>query len=334
MILVAGDIGGTKSHLALFTVQNQEPNLLSEETYRSIDYLGLEEIVCQFLDFKKTEIGSEQISRAYLAVACPVVGERCKMPNLPWTVSASVIREKTGIQDVKLINDLEASVHGIAQLSEDELANLQEGSADLDGNAALISAGTGLGEALLYRRENTFVPIASEGGHADFAPRTGLEIELLKYLLERFQHVSYERVLSGPGLLNIYHFLRDAGYGQEEDWLKERLQQGDPSHSIASTALSKESDLCVQVLDLFVSIYGAEAGNLALKTKAIGGLFVGGGIAPKIVSKLREGKFLAAFVDKGRLSGLMERIPIRVILNPDTALLGAAHLAVQRSNAR
>ncbi len=330
MILVAGDIGGTKSHLALFAAQNQELKLLSEEIYRSIDYPGLEEIVCQFLNSKRTEIGLEQISTACLAVACPVVGERCKMPNLPWTISASGIQEKTGIQDVQLINDLEASGYGIAQLSEDEIVNLQEGSADPDGHAALISAGTGLGEALLYRQENTFVPIASEGGHADFAPRTGLEIELLKYLLERFQHVSYERVLSGPGLLNIYHFLRDAGYGQEPGWLKERLQQGDPSHSIASAALSKESDLCVQALDLFVSIYGAEAGNLALKTKAVGGLFVGGGIAPKIVSKLKEGNFLAAFVDKGRLSGLMERIPIRVILNPDTALLGAAHLAVQR----
>jgi len=329
VILVAGDIGGTKSHLALFAAQNQELKLLSEEIYRSIDYPGLEEIVCQFLNSKRTEIGLEQISTACLAVACPVVGERCKMPNLPWTISASGIQEKTGIQDVLLINDLEASGYGIAQLSEDEIVNLQEGSADPDGHAALISAGTGLGEALLYRQENTFVPLASEGGHADFAPRTGLEIELLKYLLERFQHVSYERVLSGPGLLNIYHFLRDAGYGQEPGWLKERLQQGDPSHSIASAALSKESDLCVQALDLFVSIYGAEAGNLALKTKAVGGLFVGGGIAPKIVSKLKEGNFRAAFVDKGRLSGLMERIPIRVILNPDTALLGAAHLAVQ-----
>ncbi len=334
MILVAGDIGGTKSHLALFVAQNQELKLLTEETYRSIDYPGLEEIVCRFVTSKRTEIGLEQISKACLAVACPVVGQSCKMPNLPWTISALAIKKKTGIQEVKLINDLEASAYGIAQLSEDEIANLQEGSADPDGHAALISAGTGLGEALLYRQENTLVPIASEGGHADLAPRTELEIELLRYLLKRFQHVSYERVLSGPGLLNIYHFLRDSGYGQEADWLKERLQQDDPSHSIASAALSKESDLCVQALDLFVSIYGAEAGNLALKLKAVGGLFVGGGIAPKIVSKLKEGNFLAAFADKGRLSGLMERIPIRVILNPDTALLGAAHRAVQRSIAR
>ena len=324
-MILAGDIGATKSHVALFAVEAERPKLLIEETYRSDEYSGLEEVLQEFLVAKADEIRDGSILAACFGVAGPVVGECSKTPNLPWTISAQVIRETVGFEKVKLINDLEANGYGIPQLGDDDLETLQEGSSRADGNGALISAGTGLGEAFLYRQGETFQPVASEGGHADFAPRNELEIELLRYLLERFQHVSYERVLSGLGLLNIYSFLRDTGYGEEPVWLRKRLEGQDPGVTISRAALSGKSDLCVQALDLFVSIYGAEAGNLALKAKALGGLYVGGGIAPKIISKLREETFLKAFADKGRLSSLMKAIPVRVILNPKTALLGAAH---------
>lgn len=327
MIIIAGDIGGTKSNLALFAAEGDRLELLAEQSYESRNYSGLEEVVQEFLTTKAREVTGEPIIAGCFGVACPVVGDRCETPNLPWIISAQLIKETVGSEKVKLINDLEANGHGISMLASDELVTLQGGSAPPDGNAALISAGTGLGEAFLNRQGEKFKPFPSEGGHADFAPRNQLEIKLLCYLLNRFEHVSYERVLSGPGLFNIYSFLRDSGYGKEPPWLTERLKQGDAGAAISMAALGEESDLCVKALDLFVSIYGAEAGNLALKVKALGGLYVGGGIAPKIINKLRDETFVRGFCDKGRLSSLMEAIPIWVILNPKTALLGAAYCA-------
>ena len=326
-MILAGDMGGTKSHVALFAVEAKHLQLLIEETYKSEEYSGLEEVLQKFLGANADLIRNQPIVAACLGVAGPVVGEHSKTPNLPWIISAQAIRETVGCQKVKLINDLEANGYGISLLEGDELETLQEGSLRKEGHGALISAGTGLGEALLYREGKGFKPVASEGGHADFAPRNELEIELLRYLLKRFQHVSYERVLSGTGLSNIYSFLRDSGRGQEPNELGDQLEQEDPGAAISRAALSGESELCVKALDLFVSIYGAEAGNLALKAKAVGGLYVGGGIAPKIISKLREETFLKAFWDKGRLSSLMKAIPVRVILKPNTALYGAAHRA-------
>ena len=326
-MILAGDMGGTKSHVALFAIEAKHPQLLIEETYKSEEYSGLEEVLQKFLGANADFIRNQPVEAACLGVAGPVVGEHSKTPNLPWILSAQVIRETVGCQKVKLINDLEANGYGISVLEDDDLETLQEGSPQEEGHGALISAGTGLGEALLYREGEGFKPVASEGGHADFAPRNELEIELLRYLLKRFQHVSYERVLSGAGLSNIYSFLRDSGRGQEPNGLEEPLEQEDPGAAISRAALRGESELCVKALDLFVSIYGAEAGNLTLKAKAEGGLYVGGGIAPKIISKLREETFLKAFRDKGRLSSLMKAIPVRVILNPNTALYGAAHRA-------
>ncbi len=326
-MILAGDIGGTKCHVGLFADEAGRPKLLIEEKYQSDEYSGLEEVLREFLDAKADEIRGKPILAACFGVAGPVVQECSKTPNLPWTIRAEALRETVGFQKVRLINDLEANGYGILLLAEDELETLQDGSSQPDGNGALISAGTGLGEALLYREGEIFKPIASEGGHADFAPRNELEIELLRYLLESYQHVSYERVLSGQGLFNIYRFLRDSGYGEEASWLREKLEQEDPGITVSKAAIRGKSDLCVKALDLFVSIYGAEAGNLALKAKAVGGLYIGGGIAPKIISKLRDGTFTKTFREKGRLSGLMEAIPIRVILNPKTALFGAAHCA-------
>ena len=330
-MILAGDVGGTKTHLALFAFEGEALRLLAEATYTSKTYSGLEDVVQKFLraqEKQEEEVSREPITGACFGVAGPVVGNISKTPNLPWIVSTQVLREVTGVEKVKLINDLEANGYGIPLLEGNELVTLQEGSSGLpDGHGALISAGTGLGEAFLYREGKTFKPVASEGGHADFAPRDDLEIELLRYLLNRFPHVSYERVVSGPGLFNIYSFLRDCGHGEEPTWLAEQLKQGHPSRTISQAALANEDELCVKALDLFVSIYGAEAGNLALKVKALGGVYVGGGIAPKILDKMRDGAFMKAFGEKGRLSPLLKAVPVRVILNPRTPLYGAARRA-------
>jgi glucokinase len=243
-------------------------------------------------------------------------------------VSARQISSEVGIEDVQLINDLEANAHGIALLEETDFVVLNAGTPNPTGNRALISAGTGLGEAgLLAEAGGSYRPFPSEGGHVDFAPRNELEVDLLRYLMARFEHVSYERVLSGPGLHNIYLFLRDTGRGEEPPWLAEQIAQGDPSAAISKSALEGTSEICVQTLDIFVSIYGATAGNLALQVVATGGTFVGGGIAPKILRKLSSTAFMKAFQAKGRMSALLKDIPVRVITNDKTALLGAGRVA-------
>ncbi|MFQ5960448.1 MAG: glucokinase [Candidatus Methylomirabilales bacterium] len=329
-MILAGDVGGTKSNLALFTMEGGTLSPLIERTLPSAEYPGLEDVIREFLNQATSHQSlttTDQISSACFGVAGPVVDDRCETPNLPWTITVPGLKAALGLETVKLINDLEATGYGIPLLGSKELVTLNEGSFRQKGNAALIAAGTGLGEAMLYWDGGDFIPIASEGGHADFAPRNVLEIELLRYLLDRFGRVSYERVVSGPGLFNIYSFLRDAGYGEEPAWLTERLQQDDPSAAIGEAALDNRCELCVKALDMLVSIYGAEAGNLALKVMAVGGVFIGGGIAPKIIEKLRDGTFMRAFTDKGRLSSVLEAIPVRVILNPKTALFGAARRA-------
>ena len=331
MIILAADVGGTKSSLALFVFQNQRLQPLTEETYPSRDYPALEQLVEEFLARKTGELHDQRIAAACFGAACPVIDDQCEATNLPWTINVKPLRETIGTRNVTLINDLEANGYGLALLGKHELISLQDGHPQPDGHGALISAGTGLGEAFLYRQGESFVPVASEGGHSDFAPRDDLEIKLLHYLLQQFDHVSYERVLSGPGLLQIYSFLRDSGHADEPPWLARKLEQGDASGTISTLAVAGESTLCSKTLDLFVSIYGAEAGNLALTVKSLGGLFVGGGIAPKIISELRKGGFVQAFRSKGRLSSFMNSVPIRVILNPKTALLGAARRATLES---
>ncbi len=329
-MILAGDIGGTKSNLALFAIEERKPSPIFEQTLLSKEYAGLEDLVRDFLDQVARHQLSASIDRAArvcFGVAGPVVDDRIETPNLPWIVSVESLRKALGFETVKLINDLEATGYGIPSLDSEAFVILNEGSARRKGNAALIAAGTGLGEAMLYWDGEHFTAIASEGGHTDFAPRDALEMELLHYLLDRFDRVSYERVLSGPGLFNIFSFLRDCGYGEEPAWLTEKLKHGDPGAVIGKAALANENALCVRALDMFISIYGAEAGNLALKFMAVGGVYVGGGIAPKIIDKLRAGTFMKAFTHKGRLSPVLEAIPVRVILDPKTALYGAARFA-------
>jgi glucokinase len=296
------------------------------EVFPSHEYKNLDILVRKFLETRQ-----QRVDAACFGVAGPVRNRCAQLPNLGWVVDGSELADRTGIASVEIINDLEANGHGIALLGKNDFTVLNKGTREEEGNAGLIAAGTGLGEGGLRWDGEGYWPLAMEGGHVDFAPRNKLEVDLLFYLLGEFEHVSYERVLSGAGLYNIYRFLRDTGRGKEPAWLTELMNQGDPSQVVSEKALEGRSDLCVEALDVFVSLYGAEAGNLALKTMATGGLYIGGGIAPKIVQKLKDGTFMKAFVAKGRMRSLLEEILVRVILNDKTALLGAARCAARRA---
>lgn len=321
-MILAGDIGGTKTILVLFRVKGDQLIQVLQEIFSSQAFAGLEEVIQKFL------LKSEgPIESACFGVAGPVIKGRCETTNLPWIVDAEQIGKQFGIPQVVLLNDLEAMAYGTIGLTEKEFYILNTGNIDLHGNRAVIAAGTGLGEAILFWDGRGFRASASEGGHTDFAPRNSIEIRLLEYLLKSFDRVSYERVLSGQGLFNIYRFLRDTGHGEEPHWLSVRLAGEDPAAVISEAALARKADLCVKTIEMFVSIYGAEAGNLALKSMATGGIYIGGGIAPKILDALLDGRFIKAFLDKGRFSPLMAKIPVRVVSNENTALLGAARHA-------
>lgn len=319
-MILAGDIGGTSTRLALFELNGNALDLIKSATFSSGDYPNLEAIIAKFRMTHR-----QFVTHACFGIAGPVKHDRCKTTNLPWVVDARNLAAGLGLTTVGLINDLEANALGIAVLQPSDFVILNPGEPRAEGNAALISAGTGLGEAGLYWDGQQYRSIASEGGHADFAPRNELEIDLLRYLMTQFGRVSWERILSGSGFYNIYKFLRDTGRGYEPAWLNAELQRHNQPSVITQAALSGESDICELALDLFISIYGAEAGNLALKMKATGGLFIGGGIAPKIIKKMTATTtFMDAFVAKGRMQSLLKAMPVQVILNDKTALLGAA----------
>lgn len=326
-MILAGDIGGTKTVIGLFGQADDRPRGVQEEKFPSQSYGALEEILERFMRGGSTP----GLRAACFGVAGPVVEGRSEATNLPWVIDAHALKGTLGLERVWVINDLLATGYGIPILKPDELSVLNEGRSRPGGNIVLIAAGTGLGEAILFWDGQAYQGVASEGGHADLAPRNPLEIELLQYLLKKFHRVSYERVLSGPGIFNIYSFLKDAGYGEEPDWFTERLQGKDPSPVITEAAKQGECELCTKTLRLFVSLYGAEAGNLGLKALATGGVYIGGGIAPKILDQLRDGTFMAAFTDKGRLSPVLKDMPVRVILNDKTALLGAARYAAMHA---
>lgn len=323
-MILAGDIGGTNTRVALFdAAAPRAPR--ARATYRSAEHRGLAEIVRAFVEEQRP-----QVEAACFGVAGPVIDGRCEATNLPWVVDARDLAAVAGTERLWLINDLEANAHGVGVLEADDFHTLGAGDGDARGNVAVISAGTGLGEAGVFWDGAAHHPFATEGGHANFGPRGDLETELLHWLRREFDHVSWERVVSGPGLVNVYRFLRDSGRGEEPAWLAEALRDGDRGATISRAALEGRSDLCVRALDLFVSLYGSEAGNLALKLMATGGVLLGGGIAPKILPKLKDGTFMRAFLDKGRMKPLLEAMPVRVILNDQTALFGAARCAARR----
>ena len=326
MTILAGDIGGTKTNLALFQDGQDLSSPNEERSFPSAEFAGLDAVITEFLGSRDPNITS-----ACFGIAGPVIDGVCRTPNLPWVVSETGLKEKLRLEPVRLINDLEATAYGITSLKSNQLITLNEGDPSEHGNIALIAAGTGLGQAAMVWDGVHYDVVASEGGHSDFAPRNDIEIDLLRYLLTIKSRVSYERVLSGPGLVNVYNFLKSNCPGDEPGWLAEELAaSSDHPMTISKNALLGKAPLCVKALDLFVSVYGAQAGNLALTFKATGGVFVGGGIAPKIIDKLKDGTFMTAFKDKGRLSPLVTAAPVTVIMNPKTALLGAANFAARQ----
>ena len=326
-MILAGDIGGTKTVLSLFEASGDELRQIRETVFSSKDYDSLDEILKSFLK----KVGSPPLRSACLGVAGAVVDGKSKITNLPWRLDEKGIAEVIDVPRTKLLNDLEAAAYGMLHLEKDELSELNRGAEPArQGNIAVIAAGTGLGEAMVLWDGERHQVVASEGGHADFAPRSDEEVELLKYLRQEYRgHVSYERVLSGPGIFNIYCFLRDAGYAPESDGVKEKLESEDPGAVVSEAGLEGEDALSVRTLELFSSIYGAEAGNLALKCLAVGGVFVVGGIAPKVLKALKAGHFMKGFTDKGRFSDLVRSMRVSVVLNLRTPILGAAHYALR-----
>ena len=321
-MLLAGDIGGTKTNLAVFSSETGWRKPFAEATFASINYTDLESLVREFLaqhDFT--------IDRASFGVAGPVVAGHASITNLPWMMDEQQLQQSLQIPSVRLMNDLDAIAHSVPHLDSQDLYVLNKGQAIPGGALAVIAPGTGLGEAFLTWDGSRYKAHTSEGGHADFAPANSLQVELLRYLMVRFPHVSFERLCSGKGIPNIYDYLKDSGYAEQPQWLAEQLAATqDRSPVIVNNALDKENacELCVATLNAFVSILAAEASNLALKVLATGGVYIGGGIPPRILSYLQNNQFMQAFTHKGRLTPLLTQMPVHVILNPKVALLGAA----------
>ena len=324
-MILAGDIGATHARLAAFETEGNRLQCAVEKIYSSGEHQGLGEIVA---DFTKTEGIPAQ--SACFGVAGPVRGGRSKISNLPWIIDSRELAAQLKLRTVGLINDLEAFAYGIDALESKDFVTLSEGSSGAEGNTAVISAGSGLGEAGLYWDGHRHHPFACEGGHTEFAPKNDLEIELLQYLMKKYgnQHVSYERILSGPGVKNIYEFLRDTGKEQEPAWLREELTTAaDAPALISQLALTEKAAICKQTMAIFVSVFGSEAGNCALKFMCTGGIFVAG-IAGKIVPKMKEGGFMDSFLNKGRMRALLQEIPVKIVLNDDSGLIGAARFTL------
>jgi glucokinase len=322
-MILAGDIGGTNTRIALFEPASDNLSLVVEKIYPSRDYQGLSEIVLEFMQENPARLES-----ACFGIAGPVINQIVSTPNLPWVINGAQLSVQTGISPVWLINDLQAHASGVGDLEASDFVILNSGVPQ-PGNAALIAAGTGLGEAGLYWDGVVLHAFPCEGGHCDFAPRNEVEIALLQYLSKKLRRVSFERLLSGRGINNIYEFLRDSKLGQEPADLRDELAQApDRAKVISKHALNGTSPICVRALSLFVQIYGAEAGNLALKMLATAGVFISGGIAGKILPRLQTPEFMESFVAKGRLRPVLEAIPVKVIINDRVGLFGAARYAL------
>jgi glucokinase len=329
-MLLAADIGGTKALLGVFQVGGARPRSVVVREYATLDSAGLDDLVGTFLE----DVGPAEIDAIGIGVAGPVEGLVARLTNVPWVADGTAVARRFGRARVRLVNDLEAMAHSVAVLEPGELAVLQKGAAAPGGNAALIAAGTGLGEALLHRVNGQLVPSASEGGHADFAARTPRELALVDRLLRVHGRVDNERVISGPGLVNLFRFTHQA-----EDVrtacrvLGSAVDPADLPAAISAAALGARCERCAEALDMFIEAYGAEAGNLGLRSVATAGVYVGGGIAPKILPALEGGRFIRAFCDKAPLVDWLRATPVSVILNPAAGLIGAA-VCAERLTAR
>ncbi|MGC8658228.1 MAG: glucokinase [Desulfomonilaceae bacterium] len=320
--LLAGDLGGTKTSLALFNLTSKRPDPYLIETFASKNASSFVEILETFLSRHPRKIVS-----ACFGVAGPVSKGHARITNLPWSVSENELKELFSWEWVHLINDLVATTLSIPVLEAHELAELNQGSPDPSGVIGVLAPGTGLGMALMLFINGEPYPIQSEGGHVDFAPKNSIELSMLQDLMG--DHVSVERLVSGPGLFTIYSWLKDYRKHKEPGWLKEKLARSDASRVISEVAVMGKDPVCVETLDMFISILGATAGNIALTGLTTGGIFLAGGICPKILSKLKQGHFIKAFTAKGRFGEFLSRIPVKVILNDKAALLGAACCAMR-----
>ena len=319
-MILAGEIGATRTRLAAFETEGNQLQCAVEKTYMSQQHDGLAGILA---DFIKTE--GIPVHSACFGVAGPVRAGRSKISNLPWVIDAREIAKQLRLHSVGLLNDLEAYAYGIDGLESKDFITLSEGAEGAEGNRAVISAKTGLGMAGLYWDGFRHHPFACEGGHADFAPRNDLQMELLAYLQKKYGRISCERILSGPGIKNIYDFLRDAHKAEEPEWLRTQMSAApDPPALISQMALESKSAICDQTLSIFVSVFGAETGNCALNFMSTGGIFIGGSIAAKIIRKMNDPVFLESFLDKGRMATILKDMPVKIVVNDDSGMIGAA----------
>jgi glucokinase len=319
-MILAGEIGATGTRLAAFEKEGSRLQLVVEKTYMSQEYSSLSDIIAAFISAEGIAAHS-----ACFGVAGPVRRGRSKISNLPWVIDSRDLARQLKLDSVGMINDLEAYAYGIDGLDSKDFVTLNAGSEDAEGNRAVISARTGLGVAGLYWDGYRHHPFACEGGHSDFAPRNALEMELLAYLQKKYGRISYERLLSGPGIKNIYDFLRDAHKADEPQWLKDQIAAApDPPAVISQLAQEGKAAICDQTLSIFVSIYGAETGNCALNFLSTGGIFIGGSVAAKNVSRMKDPIFMESFLDKGRMVDLLKEIPVTIVLNDDSGIIGAA----------
>ena len=320
--ILAGDVGGTKTDLGLFKYSAGALELVREHRYATAKFGSLEAVCAEFLGASAT------VNAACLGVPGPIIDGSAHATNVPWELSSAALSRVLKGVPVRLLNDLAAIAHGMVNLKPAEFVVLHRAeNPSAHGNIAVIAAGTGLGESSLVWEVDRYYAVASEGGHSDFAPHDAEQIELLRLLAAEFGHVSYERVLSGPGLWNIYKFLRRESHADEPAWLSAQIAAGDASAAVSEAAIAGRDPVCVHALTMFCDIYGSEAANLALKVLALGGVYLGGGIAPKILPMLTNGTFVRGFLAKGRLNEILKRIEVRVSLNPSAGLLGAAHVA-------
>jgi len=319
-MILAGDIGATRTRLAAFETEGSRLQCVVEKTYPSQEHGGLSEILAQFI--RGEGIG---VHSACLGVAGPVRSGRSKISNLPWTIDSRELAKQLKLNSVGLLNDLEAYAYGVDALESKDFVTISEGSEEAEGNRAVISARTGLGMAGLYWDGFRHHPFACEGGHADFAPTNDLQVELLSYLQKKYGRISCERILSGPGIKNIYDFLRDAHKAEEPEWLRDQMKAAqDAPALISQLARDGKAPICDLTMSLFVSVFGAETGNCALRYMTTGGIFVGGIIASKNVERMKDPVFMHSFLDKGRMETLLKDVPVKIILNDDCGLIGAA----------
>ena len=325
-MILAGDIGGTKTNLALYTYKDGALEIQVQHQFVSQKYQNFSDVIEEFISSYKIE----NIEAVCLGIAGPIINGVCKTTNLPWTIDSKELQIVCNTSKVKLLNDLEATAYGMLYLNEDEFVDVNPNGKKVDANRAVIAAGTGLGEAILFYNGENYYPIGSEGGHCDFAAQNSLQDELLVWMRKRHpEHVSVERLVSGIGIYTIYEFLKEKNFAKESKIMLELNESDDKNAMVTKCALEGDT-LCTEAMKIFVEIYGAEAGNLALKSLSLGGVYIGGGIAPKILPFLLDGNFLNAFAAKGRFQETLINMQIKISLNQNTALLGSAHFAVDK----